>query len=142
MRPGDHFLVVYDDLIERDSLAILFVECALKRKDFVVVFLQQKERIIRLLNSSKNLRAMKKALTKGTFLFVDNAQAFGRPPSLSSFERFYRDILERSKKMGLHVSLVGQFPVEFYDMYGDRKAIEQFIDSDTTTRRARVFVHG
>ena len=137
MRPGDHFFVVYDDFDERDYLATLFVESALKRKEIIVLILRSNDRIVRLL-ARKNDRTLKRSVGEKTLRLFDPDGAFGSPPDLSLFGRFFEDLLDESQRRRIRLSLLGEFPIEFYNKCEVRNAIEQLIDSKTTTFRPAV----
>ena len=134
MEPGDHFLVVYESLNERDLLAVVFLESALKRKDFIVFFLEGNEGIIRHL-AKKNSGALERSKKRGTFLTVDSDQAFGKPPNLASFGSYYRELVRESQERSLRLSLLGEFPVKFFNEHEARETIERFINGDTSNRR-------
>jgi hypothetical protein len=134
MEPGDHFLVVYESLNERDLLAIVFLETALKRRDFIVFFLDGDDRIIRHL-AKKNSGALERSKKQGTFLSVDPDQAFGKPPNLSSFGSYYRELVRESQKRSMRLSILGEFPIKFFSEHEARKTIERFIQGDTSARR-------
>ena len=127
IRSGVHDLVVYDGLNERDSLVGIFVEGALKRNDFTIVYVEDRKGVTRALMKRKNA-ALKKAFADKTLLIQDNNPVFGRPPNVSSYERFFRTALDESRTKGLQFSFLGQFPVEFYDSFEVNIALERYLD--------------
>jgi hypothetical protein len=134
IKSENHCLVVYEDSSEKESLAVVFVEAALKRKDLTVLAVSDNDRIIRLVMRRRR-KSVKKALAKRTILSVDSSQAYGKPPSRSSFENFFRRILQEGNERGLPVSYLAEFPTDYYHIFDVENEIERFVDSYMVSKR-------
>jgi hypothetical protein len=134
IKTENHYLLVYEDSSEKNYLAALFVEAALKRKDLIVLFASDNEGILRSVIKRRG-SAMRKAIAKKTLLLFDFPASYGKPPSLAAFESFFRKILQEGHERGLRISWLGEFPVEYYDGFDIENEIERFVDSYKVSRR-------
>ena len=85
---GKHTMIVYDNDRERDLLAIQFLQSAVERDDFVVVFEGNPKHFLIL---AKKKRELLRALKSQSMVLLNKKEIFELEDSTLAFQSFSRN---------------------------------------------------
>jgi len=119
-------MIVYDNDRERDLLAIQFLQSAVERDDFVVVFEGNTKHFLIL---AKKKRELLKALKSRSMVLLNKKEIFELEDPTAGFSKFFKELISESKKSGHRLSFLGFIPPPTYDKIALQHGIEKILDN-------------
>jgi hypothetical protein len=123
---GEHAMIAYDNDRERDLLAFQFLQSAVERDDFVVVFAGNTKHFLML---AKKKLGFLKALKSRRMVLLNKKEILEMKDHFDGFSKRLTELISESHKSGRRFSLLGLVPPPTYDRIGLQLGIERILES-------------
>jgi hypothetical protein len=132
---GEHKLTIYDNNQERDLLANLFLESAIKRGDYVAIFSGKSRE---LLHNVRKKRSFLSAFKEGRAVSLDANRVYKMESPVAGFSKLFDGWRSQCKKQGRELSLLGDCPPPAYQRYKVHYGIEEIVEARKTDVRSTI----